>query len=130
MFDLYLNDLKTKYGDSVIVNNSNFNKEILEKTPKALQPVYKKISKLVLPSGEIFTIDTALKISEQAPFNPNWFVFGKDTYFSFWLCLYEPDENGLSFTYWDHESRNKIDEAVYPDLISFLQEIEDDFEFN
>ena len=81
-----------------------------------------------LPFGEIYPIEIAIKQSERNPFKPNWFVFGKDKYFSFWLCSYSANEEGLSFTYWDHESGNEIDEAVWSDVISFLKEMEEEYE--
>ncbi|MCI9079097.1 MAG: hypothetical protein HFH68_09290 [Lachnospiraceae bacterium] len=40
-----------------------------------------------MPYGNIYDIDSAMEISERAPFFPNWFVFGKDNYFSYWLCF-------------------------------------------
>jgi len=54
--------------------------------------------------------------------------FGKDRYFSFWLCSFTEDEEGLSFTYWDHESGNEIDGAVWSYIISFLKEMEEEYE--
>ena len=84
---------------------------------------YSYISKANLPFGEIFTIEEALKQSERKPFAPDWFVFGKDRYFSYWLCSYKADEEGLSFTYWDHDSGNEIDGAVWSDIVSLLEDI-------
>lgn len=60
-------------------------------------------------------------------FKPNWFVFGQDKYFSFWICLYAPDLEGLSFTSWDHNLESEIDEPVYKDRVSFLKDEEQEY---
>ncbi|WP_394522810.1 hypothetical protein [Lacrimispora sp. JR3] len=89
--------------------------------------LYETVLEVELPFGRIFAVDIALEQSKNKPFSPDWFVFGRDNYFSFWLCSYFPDKEGLSFTYWDHESGNEIDGAVWPDLESFLQDLEDEY---
>ena len=57
-------------------------------------------------------------------------LFGFDGYFSYWLCLFTPDNDGLSFTYWDHESGADIDGAVYKDIIEFLEAMRSEYEEN
>ena len=122
----YLMDLKNRYS-SVSIIQSDTEYIDLEIIPIALKDFYKDISEAELPFGRIFKPSIAWEQSKNNPFSPDWFVFGQDSYFSFWLCSYSPDEEGLSFTYWDHESGNKIDGAVWPDLQSFLQDLEEEY---
>lgn len=122
----YFSYLRNKYPNKVRIETKDINAEKLKSVPKALHSLYNEMSKAILPYGEIFSIEEALEQSKRNPFKPKWFVFGKDRYFTFWLCSYEEDAEGLSFTYWDHESGNEIEEAVWKDVISFLQEIEEE----
>jgi len=124
--EAYINNLKKKY-DMVKIVECNSRKQNLKGIPDRLHDLYKTALEVELPFGRIFTVDRALKQSKNKPFSPNWFVFGQDNYFSFWLCSYSPDKEGLSFTYWDHESGNDIDGAVWPDLESFLQDLEEEY---
>lgn len=122
----YFEKLINEYdeGDINLVP-SNISDEELKHVPKALHELYKVISEADLPFGEIFSIDNALKKSESEPFKSDWFVFGHDNYFSFWLCSLKPNSKGLSFTSWDHECA-EIGGAVDKDIISFLEDMEDD----
>lgn len=120
----YFEALKNKYETDVILTKPESNTKKLDRIPTALQPLYKFTSRVKLPFGEIFDIEEALEQSERSPFKPDWFAFGRDKYFSFWLCSFIADEEGLSFTYWDHEAGNEIDGAVWEDIVSFLNEME------
>lgn len=96
--------------------------------PEALRALYDVIGSAELPFGTIYDLDTAIKVSERAPFFPDWFVFGEDHYFSYWLCYKGENEEGFYFTYWDHESGLDIGPPVWEDLLTFLQEAEEDSE--
>ena len=124
----YFENLQDIYKDEVKLVETNIKTDNLDKVPKVLHSLYESISKAKLPFGEIFTIDEAIKKSRNKPFNPDWFVFGKDNYFSFWLCSFNKDEEGLSFTYWDHESGEDIDGAICEDIVSFLKEVQEEYE--
>lgn len=124
--EMYFEKLMNDYNkEEVNIVYSNIRNEELKYVPEALHELYKVISKAELPFGEIFSIDDALKKSEVEPFKSNWFVFGHDNYFSFWLCSLKPDSKGLSFTSWDHEC-SEIGGAVDKDILSFLEDMEDD----
>ncbi len=125
--ELYFKKLKNIYNCDIKFCDNKIFKCDLNKIPKAIQDLYKIISTAELPFGRIFSVDEALKKSKLFPFNPNWFVFGQDKYFSFWVCLYNPDLDGLSFTSWDHEFESEIDEPVYEDIISFLKDEEQEY---
>lgn len=126
--EMYFNEMIEKYGDdNVIVTASDIDHEKLKQMPKALTSLYKLASEVELPFGEIFTLETALEESEENPFKPDWFAFGHDNYFSYWLCRFEPDDKGLSFTSWDHECPN-IGKAVFADIVSFFKDAEEEAE--
>ncbi|BCJ95512.1 hypothetical protein acsn021_30810 [Anaerocolumna cellulosilytica] len=124
----YLKSLSDKYGENIDIKYRNCDYSIDNRIPKVLHSLYSVISEAKFPFGEIFTIEKALSQSSKNPFTPNWFVFGKDNYFSFWICSFAEDEEGLNFTYWDHESGNEIDGAVWDNFISFFDEIQEDYE--
>lgn len=110
-------------GADVKVKSSSLHRE---EVPKMLREFYEKIESAALPYGSIYNIDSAIKLSKRSPFFPNWFVFGKDNYFSYWLCYKGDNSDGCYFTSWDHESGLEIDEPVWEDLLSFLKEMEED----
>lgn len=125
--ELYFKELKGVYNcDIKFCDDKSFDYD-LGKIPKVIQDLYKVVSVAELPFGRIFSIEKALKMSDLLPFKPNWFVFGQDKYFSFWICLYTPDLEGLSFTSWDHELESEIDEPVYKDIVSFLKDEEEEY---
>ena len=129
-FRVYFNELIKKYDCNVTFCVDKISDKQLEKVPFIMHDFYKVISKAELPFGIIFPLDMALEASEKEPFTHNWFVFGQDNYFSFWLCSYSPDSEGLSFTAWDHEGGSEIGEAADEDIISFLKYEEEEYEEN
>lgn len=124
--DVFLSDLKKKYPDSVSMNKSLF--VVPSDLPEPLKGIYALANGLDLPFGYVLPIERAVEESKNSPFSPDWFVFGKDHYFSFWLCAYKPDEDGAWITTWDHESRNEIDGAVWKTLEEFFAEMLDEHE--
>ena len=69
----------------------------------------------------IYNLETALDNSKRLPFSPDWFVFGQDNYYSYWICFKRKTITGCYFTYWDHESGCSMEEPVWKDLLSFLK---------
>jgi len=127
----YINKLSEIYGDKVTFTKSTYDENTLSLVPKVLREFYTEYSEVYLPFGYISNIENSLKDSEAEPFkSEGWFSFGFDGYFSFWLCLFTPDNDDLSFTYWDHESGADIDGAVYTDIIEFLEDMQSEYEEN
>lgn len=132
-FEQYLNELKSAYKEEVITIPSQSKETELAKVPEALWECYQLIDRATLPFGRIYSIEQAVKESEHLPFlglssGGEWFVFGQDNFFSFWLCKYQKDQSGYSFTAWDHESGTGIGEAADEDIVTFLKEEQEDFE--
>ncbi len=121
-FMKYLNEIGAQY-----VMNDRTTAES-EKIPEPLRGFYNTFQSADLPYGRIYDLDTALRQSGKSPFSPDWFVFGQDNYFSFWLCTKGKADEGLYFTYWDHESGLEIEEPAWEDLLTFLKEVEEDIE--
>ncbi|WP_346915399.1 hypothetical protein [Clostridium sp.] len=127
----YINKLSEIYGDKVTFTKSTYDENTLSLVPKVLREFYTEYSEVNLPFGYIYNIENSLKDSEAEPFkSEGWFSFGFDGYFSFWLCLFTPDNDDLSFTYWDHESGEDIDGAIYTDIIEFLEDMRSEYEEN
>ena len=80
------------------------------------------------PFGHIFPPEEALNdpVSKQA-FGDEWFQFGCDEYFTFWLCRFEPDGEGMWFDAWDHDSETDP-EPAFADLRSFLEFLAKEYE--
>ncbi len=127
----YINKLSEIYGDKVTFTKSTYDENTLSLVPKVLREFYTEYSEVYFPFGSISNIENSLKDSEAEPFkSEGWFSFGFDGYFSFWLCLFTPDNDDLSFTYWDHESGADIDGAIYADIIEFLEDMQSEYEEN
>lgn len=117
--DLYEKDFKKTAGSS--------EEDKLALVPEKLREFYSTFQSIKTPFGEIFAIDDCLKASKVEPFKSEaWFCFGQDEY-TFWLCKASPDSDGLSFTFWDHELEEKIDDAAFGDLPEFLNYLSDDY---
>ncbi|MDE6517175.1 MAG: hypothetical protein K2L18_04920, partial [Acetatifactor sp.] len=58
-----------------------------------------------------------------------WFCFGFDGYFSYWLCGYDSDEDGLWITPWDHDVDTEM-ECVYASVVEFLTDMEEEYAEN
>lgn len=115
-----------KYLESIGAEINKGNSDMTGEIPLVMREFYEKIRNVELPFGRIYDVELAIKKSEQQPFNPDWFVFGQDNYYNFWLCSKNQSEDGCYFTYWDHESGMEIEEPAWEDLLSFIKEVEDD----
>lgn len=129
--ETFINKMKQKYGDEVVVKERTDNKEIPLNVPEPLKEFYLKYEYIEFTFGSIDSVENALRHSAAAePFkSQGWFCFGFDGYFSYWLCRYEPDKDGLWLASWDHEVDDEI-ECIYADLVSFLQALEEEYEEN
>ena len=117
----YIEQLKEKYGDSAVTAERSPGADAPD-VPEPLREFYTLYESMALPFGEIYRADDR---EAQQYFRENgWFCFGFDGYFSYWLCSFEPDADGLWLTSWDHDSDTDI-EAVWDDLTSFLRAMEE-----
>ncbi|MDS0527664.1 hypothetical protein NNC19_18400 [Clostridium sp. SHJSY1] len=127
----YMDNMLKIYGDKVEITKSTYDENTLLLAPVALREFYAEYSKVDLPFGYIYSIENSLEDSEAEPFkSEGWFSFGFDGYFSFWLCSFMPDNEGLSFTSWDHDSDTDIDGAIYKNIIEFLEAMRSEYEEN
>lgn len=103
--------------------------EILQKLPEPLREFYSMYDSADFPFGHIFSAEEALNdpVAKQAFADDGWFEFGCDEYFSFWLCRFKPDGEGLWFDPWDHDSETDP-EPAFADLPSFLRAVAEDYE--
>lgn len=127
----FVEKMKQKYGRNVVVKMRNCNAETLTQVPQPLVELYTYYDSIEFPFGRIDSMENAVKYSNTAePFkSKGWFCFGFDGYFSFWLCSYSPDSEGLWITSWDHDMEDEI-ECVYLNLVEFLQDVEEEYEEN
>ena len=96
--------------------------------PEELRYFLNKYENIELPFGIIFDFDTMQEISQKPPFNNEWLVFGRDKYFSFWLCKVNAKKGENIYTAWDHEKEGTVGEAAYSSLIEFLSDCEKDYD--
>lgn len=116
---------KNQYGDRVETRSPLTE---FKNIPKVLWEFYAYSNGIQLPFGIIYTKNVALEKSQRSPFLSDWFVFGFDGYFTFWLCRFDPDLESLSITTWDHESGNIIEDAIWKNLEEFIVEIHEEWE--
>lgn len=126
-------------GQAFFVDLQSFLEELVEKDmtpaklediqtlPHALQELYAFGEGIDLPFGYVYTIAQIQENSKIAPFFPDWLVFGQDSYGVFWVCRKEPNAEGFSFTTWDHDFETEIDAPIFADVLSFLDDLEDDY---
>lgn len=124
----FLEKMKRKYGDGVVVKRDAENCKNLDEIPAPLKDFYSVYESVEFPFGRIDPVEIAKKRSDtEEPFRSGeWFCFGADRYFSFWLCSYHADGEGLWITPWDHEAGEEM-ECVYGDLVEFLQDMEEEY---
>lgn len=126
----YVSALIETYGDGVECMESIYDDKLLALVPEALRELYQAYTKIQLPFGYTYSIETAIEQSQAEPFqSEGWFCFGFDGYFSFWLCKLAPDHENLSFTSWDHDI-GEIDGAVYETVVDLLQNEQEEYEEN
>ena len=122
----FLDKIPERY--SHLIKRNSPAKQIGNNVPEPIKDVYMYSNGLELPFGQIFNLSRASVESTRKPFNSKWYVFGKDNYFTFWLCALKPDNEGLWITSWDHESGLAIDdELVWKDLVEFLEDELEEF---
>ncbi len=125
----YIADLKKIYGTGVESVAGSYEQAELDRVPEAMREFYEHYTEASFPFGRIYPIEEAVKLSMAEPFcSEGWFCFGQDDYFSFWLCRLEPDEENLSFTYWDHEGGCGIGGAIDKTLVELLKDICEDWQ--
>ncbi len=122
----FIEEIESKYPDQV--NCGLPARKIDEQIPEAVKPIYLFADGIDLPFGRIFPMCEAIEKSGRDPFNPGWFVFGFDNYFTFWLCKKNGSDSDLVFTYWDHESGNSIEDPEWSNLNDFLKDLLEDYE--
>ncbi len=124
----FLGKMKRKYGEGVVVKTNADDHKELDGFPAPLKEFYSVYESVEFPFGRIDPAEIAKKRSDtEEPFcSGQWFCFGADRYFSFWLCSYHADGEGLWITSWDHEVDEEI-ECVYQDLVEFLQDEEEEY---
>lgn len=127
----FVEEMKSKYSEDVVIKPRTCSEEALMQVPPPLKEFYSYYDSVEFPFGSIDSIETAVRHSSTAePFkSEGWFCFGFDGYFSFWLCSYSPDMEGLWITSWDHDADDEI-EGVYLNLVEFLQDMEDEYKEN
>ena len=102
--------------------------DTIERLPEPLREFYSLYDSADFPFGHILPPEEALNdpVARQA-FGEEWLQFGCDEYFTFWLCRYEPDGEGLCLDAWDHDSETDP-EPAFADLPSFLRFLAQEYE--
>ena len=120
--------LEDEYPHEVDLSPRKCGDMIFEKLPEPLREFYSIYDSADFPFGHIFSPEEALNdpVAKQA-FGDEWFEFGCDDYFSFWLCRFEPDGEGLWFDPWDHDSETDP-EPAFADLPTFLRCLAGEYE--
>lgn len=125
----YVNQLEKYYYDGVSYSNSKNEKEILNQIPKQLEEFYSQYGDMSFPYGKIYSIEKALEMSNRLPFTEDdWFCFGQDYYYSYWLCKRGVSMDDFAFTVWDHEMESYIEEPSFRSLKEVLDFLADEYD--
>lgn len=126
IFD-YIKKLETNYIDGVFYkqkstnNSENF-------LPVQLIDFFNNFDELKLPFGEVFSIEKIIEMSNREPFkSKNYICFGKDNYFSYWICKKDIKEGEDCFSIWDYETSFDEVEPCFSELTELLEFAENEY---
>lgn len=119
----YFASLEDKYPGQILYSNSKYDSDLINRIPKQMIDFYNVYGEMTFPFGRIYSIEKANEMSEREPFkSEDWFCFGQDNYFTFWLCKKNVEISENAFTVWDHGAFATIEEP-------FLQTLEQELDF-
>lgn len=117
------------YRNGIVYTKSTYTSDVFSALPIQLEEFYKNYGGMQLPFGQIYSIEKAIKMSKRIPFEcGEWFCFGQDNFFSFWLCKKGVKKNEMAFSIWDHECGDDIEEACFSELCEFLKYLSDEYD--
>lgn len=122
-----LENLKNEYPETEL-NLRVCGDDLIKRMPEPLREFYSIYDSAYFPFGYILSPEEIFDdpVATQA-FGDEWLEFGCDEYFTFWLCRFAPDSEGLWFDPWDHDSETDP-EAAFADLPSFLRYLSEAYE--
>ena len=115
----FIESLQKKYPEAVKLNDP------AEPIPGGIDPLhelYALSDGLELPFGRIFSVDAALTRVNYKLFGVDWFCFGYNYAHTFWLCLWEAEDDDLWITAWDSDSKKPVGNAVWKTVEEFLSD--------
>lgn len=125
----YIKKIESYYHNGIVYSKSTYTSDVFNSIPIQLEEFYKNYAEMQFPFGQIYSIEKAIEVSKSTPFESGeWFCFGQDNYFSFWLCKKGMKNNEMAFSIWDHECEDDIDEACFKNLCEFLEYLSDEYE--
>lgn len=121
--------MEAYYRNGIVYTKSTYTSDVFSSIPIQLEEFYKNYGGMQFPFGRIYSIEKAIEMSKRAPFKyGEWFCFGQDDFFSFWLCKKGMKKNEMVFSIWDHECRDDIEEACFGELCEFLEYLSDEYD--
>lgn len=123
-----IDELKGIYGKAVNAGVRTGDADLSE-VPEPLHGSYNAYMSLETPFGEIYELGDNDRLTDDGMSDDNgeWLIFGSDPYgIVYRLCRYSPDEDGNSFTTFDHDAEDPIDGAVWKTLDDMLEELSND----
>lgn len=125
----YIKKIESYYYNGVIYTKGAYNLNTLNTIPIQLKNFYENYGEMQFPFGRIYSIEKAIEMSKRVPFEcEEWFCFGQDNYFSYWLCKKGMKENEMVFSIWDHESIDSPEEACFSELCDFLDYLSNEYD--
>lgn len=125
----YIKKIESYYLNGIVYTKSIYTSDNFSSIPIQLEEFYKNYGEMQFPFGRIYSIEKAIEMSKRAPFEyGEWFCFGQDNFFSFWLCKKGMKKNEMVFSIWDHECGDDIEEACFGELCEFLEYLSDEYD--
>lgn len=123
----YIKAIELEYGKKICYNTIDRKESDMTNVPIMLRELYKITDGIVFPFGEIYSLEEALKQSEEYV-QDKFFCFGRDYLEEHnWLCLYKPNNQGYSFNFSCICKPDKLD-GLYLDIIEFLEDMKCEFD--
>lgn len=123
----YIKKLEENYIDGVLykqTSKSSSQKNLCVQ----LIDFFDNFDELKTPFGEIFSIEKIIEMSDREPFkSENYICFGKDNYFSYWICKKDVKEGEDCFSIWDHETSFDEVEPCFSELTELLEFAENEY---
>ena len=123
----YINALKNEYdGISYVLKERE--REYQNIIPVQLKELYNKYDYIEFPFGTIYSVEQSIEMSSRLPFREGqWFCFGQDFYFSYWLCKMDTAKDNPAFSIWDHEMDHFIEEPFFQTLEEVLDYVAEEY---
>lgn len=123
----YIKKIENEYGITLKYHKVKRTEEELKNVPILLRDLYRNVDGIIFPFGTVYTLEEALRKSENL-MSGIFFSLGQDyTNDHRWLCSYKPNEIGASFNLCTFSEPDNVT-GLYREVIEFFEEMRRDYD--